>query len=454
MKRCAILVGLIIFMVIFASAQDEERVPPATTPSAIPDSAPESDADRMMTPPPVSGQAYPVVLTSQERSNYLRGGLTFMSAYTDNALGSASGTPLSDVSYSVMPFLSVDQTTTREHLALTYAPGYTFYQRFSSRDEADQNATVNFGYRLSPHVTFSATDTFLKSSNVFSQLDPGTVVSPGVAVPNFSIITPIAGRLNNAGNGGLTYQFELDDMIGASGTFMNLHYLDPAQLPGLSDSSSQAGLVFWAHRLSRRHYFGVTYQYQRLVAYPTQGLSETQTHAPLLFYSVSPANRVLLSFFGGPQYSDSVEPSPLLPFKQWTPAGGASLSWQARLTSLAISYAHIISASPGLGAAVKLDNGSASVSQQITNSLSASLSGGYAQNDLVGNFTSLLGSFNGHSIMGTATVHQQFGRNVTLQLGYTRVRQDYGGVPILALTPNTNREFVSLSYHFDRALGR
>ncbi len=38
----------------------------------------------MMTPPPVSGDAYPVVVGVESRSNYLDGGLVFTAAYVDN----------------------------------------------------------------------------------------------------------------------------------------------------------------------------------------------------------------------------------------------------------------------------------------------------------------------------------------------------------------------------------
>src|SRR5580700_2457478 len=65
---------------------------------------PVSSADvsdsRMLTPPPVSGQSYPSSFSGGERSNYLRGGLAFTSAYTDNAIGSITSKPVSDVSYS------------------------------------------------------------------------------------------------------------------------------------------------------------------------------------------------------------------------------------------------------------------------------------------------------------------------------------------------------------------
>ena len=207
--------------------------------------------------------------------------MAFTSAYTDNAVGPVAGGPLSDVSYSVAPFLSLDETTSRLHWVLNYAPGFTFYQRLSSRNETDQNASIDLQYRLSPHVTFSARDGFQKSSNVFNQPDLAgvAVVAGGTQQPNFSVIAPVADRLSNFGNVGINYQFAANGMVGASGTFSNLHYPNQAQVPGLFDSNTQGGTAFYTWRVSKMHYIGATYQYQRLVAYPTLGQSDTQTHA-------------------------------------------------------------------------------------------------------------------------------------------------------------------------------
>ncbi|MGA2946380.1 MAG: hypothetical protein ABSD86_03425 [Candidatus Sulfotelmatobacter sp.] len=434
-----------------------DNTPAAPVPALV---GPESTSDQMLTPPPVSGQSFPTSSTSEERSNYLRGGMAFTSAYTDNALGSVNGHPVSDVSYSVAPFIALDETTPRLHVVSTYAPGFTFYQRESSLNETDQNASINLQYRLSPHVTLSARDGFQKSSNVFNQPDLASAgaVSGGTQGANFSVIAPIADRLSNTGNVGLTSQFAANGMVGASGTFTNLHYPDQAEVPGLFDSSSQAGSVFYSLRISKMHYIGVTYEYQRLLSYPTEGQNETQTHAILFFYTLYPTSRFSVSFFGGPQYSDTVQPPlPSLPVqvpeaRAWTPAAGASLSWQARLTNIAVSYSHIISGGGGLIGAVHMDSASASVRQQMTRSLSGSLAGGYVQNDVLASV--LAGNINGHTVSGTASLQQEFGQHINLQLGYTRLHQDYSSVAVLAATPNTNREFVSISYQFSRPLGR
>jgi hypothetical protein len=418
----------------------------------------------MLTPPPVSGQSYPVAPVSQERSNYLRGGVTFLSAYSDNVLGStaANSAPVSDVSYSVWPTLALDETTTRLHWTVNYAPGFTFYQRTSARNEQDQNAAINFQYRLSPHVTFSAADSFQKSSNVFNQPDLASAgaVSGGAQGDNFSVIAPIADQLHNFGTVGITYQFAANAMIGAGGTFTNLHYPDQTEVPGLFDSESQGGSAFYAYRISAVHYIGVAYQYQRLLTFPTQGQNETQTDAVFPFYVFSPSKRFSISMFGGPQYSD-IGPQfivgasvPQPGSRSWTPAGGASVNWQGQLTSLALSYSHIIASGGGLIGAVEMNAANLSIRQQVGRALTASLTGGYVQNAVLDDLPqSVTGSTNGHSISGTAALQRMFGEHLNVQLGYSRIHQTYN-VAAISTTPDTNREFVSLSYQFSRPLGR
>jgi hypothetical protein len=469
-----ISVGLVLLAAAPLWSQEEQRpvpVPAATGPIGS-DVSTNEDADRMQTPPPVSSQSYPTSFTSGERSNYLHGGLAFTSAYTDNAVGPVNGHPVSDVSYSVAPLLSLDETTTRLHFGLTYAPGFTFYQRESYLNEADQNASINLQYRLSPHITFSARDGFQKSSSVFNQPDlaSAVAVSGSTQEGNFSVIAPIADHLTNSANVGITYQVAANSMIGAGGTFTNLHYPNQSEGPcplttpaticqqSLFDSESQGGLAFYSVRVSKINYFGATYQYQRLVSFPATGTNETQTHALLLFYTVYPTKRFSISVFGGPQYADnspqfSVTGTTASPASQsWNPAAGGSLSWQGRLSSLAISYSHLISSGGGLIGAVRLDSVAASMRQQLLRNLSATVAGGYAENDLLTAAPQTSG--NGHTVSGTASLQQQLGQHLNLQLGYTRLHQDYSTVAVLASTPNTNREFVSISYQFSRGLGR
>jgi hypothetical protein len=457
-KTC---VGLLLLPVVCLWGQVDN---PATEPApAYGTGTPANNASvndsRMLTPPPVSGQSYPSSYSGGERSNYLRGGLAFSSAYTDNAIGSLTGKPVSDVSYSVAPFIALDETTSRSHWMVSYAPGFTFYQRLNSRNEADQNASIELQYRLSPHVTLSARDGFQKSSNVFNQpFLAGAAISGGAQEPNFSVIAPISPFLSNFGNVGISYQFGLNGMVGANGTFSNLHYENQAQIPGLSDSKGQGGSAFYTFRISKMHYVGATYQYQRFVSNPTVGQTETRTHALFLFYTLYATPRLSISFFGGPQHSDTVQPpQPTVPLQlttmgSWIPAAGASMSWQGRLTNVGFSYSHVISDGGGLIGAVQMDSANGSISQQLTRRLSGSVGAMYAQNNVLG--SAARGATNGHSLAGTASLQQEIGQHFNVQLGYTRLHQDYNGIAVLAATPNTNREYISISYQFFRPLGK
>ena len=130
------------------------------------------------------------------------------------------------------------------------------------------------------------------------------------------------------------------------------------------------------------------------------------------------------------------------------------MNWQAQFTSLAVSYSHLITGGGGLVGAVKMDAASLSIRQQLGRALSASLSGGYAQNTVVGNLSqTTAASTNGHSFSGTASVQRLFAEHLNVQLGYTRLHQSYN-VAAISTNPDTNREFVSISYQFSRPLGR
>ncbi len=416
-----------------------------------------SAEDRMLTPPPVSGSAYPVSLGSDERANLLRYGVALSSGYSDNVLLSATGHPVSDINYSVWPTIGLDKTTTRLHWDSTYAPGFTFYQHTSARNESDHNAVFNFQYRVSPHVTFSAHDTFSKSSSVFNQLNlaAGSVFG-GAQEPNGSVIAPIANRLGNFGNVGITYQYGADDMIGAGGMFNDLHFPDKTQVTGLWDSSSRVGSAFYTHRVSHQTYVGAIYQYGRLMSYPDGVDAETKTQSVFLFYTVYPNRRLSLSFFGGPQLADTVQAAVpslgllALSERSWSPAGGGSLDCESHFISAALSYAHTVSEGGGLIGAVRLDKADTALRLQFTRVLSASISGFYGNNKVIGYSEA---ATNGHTISGTAALQRQIGEHVSVQLGYTRLYQNYN-IPVIAGDPYTNREFVSFSYTFARALGR
>jgi hypothetical protein len=407
----------------------------------------------MATPAPVSGEGYSMGFTSETRSNYVRGGLVFTTAYDDNVTTGANGQQVGDVSYSIWPTISLDQTRSRLHWVFSYSPGFTFYQNTSSLNQANQNLAVKLNYRLSPHVTLSLQDSFQKTSSVLSQptSDFAQPVSGAVSSPNFSVIAPAADVLTNNANVAITYQFSANGMIGAGGNFTNLNYANQAQVSGLSDSSSRGGSAFYTHRLSKMHYIGATYQYQTFLTYPTAGQSETQTQSVLLFYTVYFKPTLSASLFGGPQYSNTQQFG-LPPSLSWSPAGGASLAWRGKLTSLAASYSQMVNSGGGLMGAVHIYSANGSLRRQLTRKLSTAIGAGYANNSVLDAAPQF--STGGHTFTANASVQREISEHLSVQGQYIRVQQSYSGIAALSNNPDHNRFTAIISYQFARPLGR
>jgi hypothetical protein len=417
--------------------------------------------DQMQTPPPVSGEAYSTAVGSEKRSNYLRAGLIINTAHSDNVLA-AFGPPVSDFIYSIFPTIAIDKDTSRLRLMLSYSPGFTIYQPTSIRNQTDQNVAFNFQYRLSPHVRVTLQDSLLKTSNVFNQPDPlsGGAVSGSPQAPVFAVIAPVGDLLANSANAALTYQFSRNSMIGANGAFTNLDYLNGASAE-LYNSSSSGGSAFYNHRLSKSDYIGATYQYSRTLAYsvnaspvvyPANAHTEVQTQTIFFFYTIYLKPTFSLSFAGGPQYFDVVQ-FPLPAYASSSPALGASMGWQRRHTNFAASYSRAITGGGGLLGAFQSNSISAFARAQFARTWSGGLTATYVNNKDVtpSSFESI---DKGHGLYGTVSVQHQLSEHLNVEGGYTRMHQTYSQITAISNAPNTNLEFISLSYNFTKPLGR
>jgi hypothetical protein len=440
------IIALLLAIPAFSQVENSGAVPAASGPAV--------EDDRMVTPPSVSDQPYSTQFASETRSNFVQGGVTFTTAYSDNVLGSTQGSAVSDVSYSIAPTLSLDRTDTRLHSVFSYSPGFTFYQHTSERNQADHNIAADLSYRLSPHVTLDVRDTFRKSSDFFNQFNPGTTnqVNGGTQTPAVAVVPPLANQLTNNGSVGLTYQFARNAMVGIGGQFNYLHYPDLTQVPGLYDSNAAAGQAYYTHRLSSRHYVGASYQYQKTLAYPVDQRSETETQTGQLFYTIFLSPTWSASVSGGAQYTNLLfTPFPLI--TQWSPTGSASLSWQSPHTAFVAGYSRSVSAGGGLVGAYDNSSANASLRRQLLRTWSAGLSGNYAIYKALepGVFP---GSQDGHSISGGFSVQHQLSQHVSLDAGYNYLHQSYNNVAAIAGAPDTNRAWISVSYQFSRPLGR
>ena len=409
---------------------------------------------RMLTPPPVSVLNYVTQPASEVQHNYLRGGLTYTTSYIDNYFADAGSAPIAETTMSILPTISLDASTARQHAVVTYSPGFTFYHPSSGLNEVDNIASADYTFHLSPYTTISATERFEDSSMPFSPADAGA--SGGISGLPISttpgVVPPFAKRLTNSVSAEITMQTGLNEMIGASGVAAILQYPGSSLTLGLYNSSARGGTGFYSHRISASQYVGATYQYLDMLTSPPDGESSTKTSTVMGFYTIYPNARLSLSVSGGPQYYQVTETgSPS--FNSWGPSISASTGWQTGRVSLAASYSHSVTGAGGLIGAYHTDSANAALHWQLARTWTAGVSGSYSINKSV---SALLPTEaeNGHTITGSATLQHPIHGQVSLAFGYDRVHQSYGQVAAIAANPDSDRFSVSITWNFQHPLGR
>jgi len=422
-------------------------------PSAESGSTAREDEMPMMTPPLVSGIAYPSVAGADVRSNYLVAGLTLNAGYTNNVFPADTSTPLSDYTYIINPTFSYDRVAPRQHTTFAYNPGFSFYQPDSVLDSIDQSASFRFEERLSPGAAFSVSDSFMRTSDVFNESFPfpggigGTTQSP---VP--AVLAPFAEQTANNAVAAISYQFGSNAMVGGGGGYSLYSFSTPNQSQGLYNSTGESASAFYVGRFAGKQYVGLDYQYSRTVATPPNVWVDTQMQTLLPFFAIYFSRSFSVSAAAGAQNTNVTQTSQPAT-GSWSPAVVASTGWQGPRTSLALSYQRVITAGEGLGGAYKSSSVNVSGAWKISRSWDTGASAGYTTidpalllpgQDYQGGSIFIAGVKLGH------TIREHF----SADLGYDRLHENYGEIPAIAASPNTDREYVTVTYKFTRPLGR
>ncbi|HEY1580401.1 MAG TPA: hypothetical protein VGF82_25345 [Terracidiphilus sp.] len=425
----------------------------------------------MLRPPPVSDGPSSNQVGAEEKSNYLRLGVQFRVAYIDNLFAGSSTGTISETTYSIYPTIAFDTATYRHQLTVSYNPGFTFYHPTSALNEVDQNATVNYLFRVTPHVSIDANDRFLKTSSSYgsssSSFSVGSNASSGA--PQV-IITPYAAFLTNGANGSLSWQFRPTGMIGFSGSSFILRYPNQTLVPGLYESDQVGGGFFYSHRITGTQYIGADYRYGRTVASPQGAEFETQTHTIYFFYTIYPKEHLSISVSGGPQYYQANQTSStssgltgqqgtlgqtFIPSSSaWTPAVVTSVAWQGLHTNLGGSYARTVTAGGGLLGTFASNSVSATGRWQMAPKWTSGVSAGYSTIKTVdpGLFSSTQG---GHTLLGAVTLEHPIIRDRFItSFEYNHVHQNYNGIAVISANPDSNRFMGTISWQFARPLGR
>lgn len=410
----------------------------------------------MIAPPPVSGQAYPDEVGSEERSNYLAGGIAVGGGYIRNLFIGGGTTPTNESSYSILPNISLDRATPRQHLTLKYYPRFSFYEPTSSLNETDHSLEATYRLHVMPHVIVSVNNNFQKMAIIYALPAVAGGVSASPPSTATGAIPPLAGLTSNTVQGVVNWQYAKYAMVGGSGTFLTMRLGSRSRGGGLLDSNSRGGSGFWARRLSRSQYLGAVYQYFDILANPSKPLSETQTHAVYAFFTQYLTGQFSVSVSAGPQHFQVDQPS-VQSFQSWTPTVIASLSWQARHTSLSASFDRTVTSGGGMQGAYHSYGANASARWQMTSTWTTSVSSSYASNKSVFTKTQTASSFssnNGHTISGGLSIDHSLTEHLFVRGEYERIHQSYRTIEAIFSAPNSDRATVSLAWRFTRLLGR
>jgi hypothetical protein len=387
------------------------------------------------------------------RSNYLRGGLNVGAAYDDNALLGTNGGK-SNTSYSVFPSLAIEQSWPRARWTLGYAGGVTVNQRLTNRNQGAHDLNFDSQFRLSPHVNLRIAEDFAMTTGFF---DGGNSLAvSGAGGPNASLITPLATQRTNTTTAETNYHFALNDVVGASGSFYDLHFTNVPASYALANTQTESGSAFWLHRIFRHNWAGASYRFERLTFDPSGG--ETLVHSFALVDTIGLTHGFTFSGFVGPEYSDNRGLAPgadtISQFQEWSVAGGVEAGWQSARTSVSMGFSRRITDGGGLLGAVRSQAAHGDVRREFMPGWAVRLGGSYGNNDaLTTAFGGSASTINVTSV--SASLERNVGKSLGLHFGYAHDFQQQSGFvdPTQKFDAHRNRFFVTLSYQWAKPLG-
>lgn len=423
----------------------------------------ELDDEHMMTPPPVSQNAYPVLVGSEARSNYWSGGMVVTTAYVDNLMLLNTTSPVSDETYTFSPTIGLDRRDPRQGESLFYSSGFTLYQHTSQLNAVTQNASANYHFHLSPYVILSLNDSFQQDDNFYNQGNPfsGGGVSGASGSTASPLIEPFANQIGNTTGGGIEYQYGRNAMIGANGSYTLLKYSQTPGTTGLNNENTTGGGAFFSRRIGPSQYVGLTYQFSKFVTHPID--TYTVSNTVFGFYTHYFTRSFSLSVLGGPEHytswvNQNAAPLPQDAVRQgaWTPAVQGSVGWQTLRTNLAASFSHVVSGAGGLIGTFHSDTANATARVMFTRRWSAGVNAEYTlfKNLSTGPTVLNEGYSGGHTISGGVSAQHRFADRLFGEVGYQHFHQDYGAIAVSNSFLGSNREYGSINYQFSRPIGR
>lgn len=426
-------------------------------PSASGGSSSEDDSS-MSAPPPVSGMAY---ANGEAKSNYLGLSVGVSGAYVTNILPNETTAPLDEGDVSIGPSISLHRSTARESVDLTYSPSFSFYEPTSVLNTVGQSASIGFQLRLTPHASANVSGSFVRTSDAYNQSYPfSNPISGSPQTTQPIVIAPFAGQMFSSVSGGVSDQISRDAMIGGSASYSSFNLSNAPAGGGLYDSSGIGVSVYYDRRISARQYMGVGDSYSRTSDDAPGQQYVTQVNSLNPFYTVNIKRNFSVSFSVGFSYvlpSDLYltpnSPVALTSQNSWQPTFGASTGWQGKRLNFAASFSRSVVTGGGLLDVYNAYNVAASTGMMLSKAWSLGVSGSYANvGDITTSNVSTLTT--GDTIAGEASISRALGKHFNVNFGYQRLHENYPGIGLISADPDSNRVYATLSYQFQRPLGR
>ena len=242
-------------------------------------------------------------------------------------------------------------------------------------------------------------------------------------------------------------------MIGGGASFTNFRSSKSRRCSRpLQFESSWRLSIFYNRRLSRAQYLGVQYQYAHIRTYPLNGVSETQIHSLLPFYTFYFNQAFSFSISAGVQRVDTSETGASR-LQLVVAIRHCSVGWQGSRGNFAASFSHTVTAGGGLLGAYNSNSISASGGWKLARTWTGEVMAGYTSIDSLTplNISSLQ---TGNTFTVSGSLQHSIGERFSASFQYQRLHENYAAIAVISANPDSNRESATITYQFRRPLGR
>ncbi len=391
----------------------------------------------------------------EERSSLFLYGISLSSDYDDQLANDPGGT--GDFIYSVRPHIGFTLSRARWSTSINYLPTFTYsIQRTSDYDVLAHSVGLTFARRFTKRLSLDVQSTFTLTSNPFDSIRANLELEqPDVLDrPNSTLIATNRSRRMGQVVGTLTQALSARSSFGISGNFMHLEYRDGSTVSTglLHRSLSGSANIFYQHKIRKRSSMEIRYGFEKFDF--DRGSVRTDSHTLMYVWNFAPVPAVKISAFAGPNYSmtiqESVLPAASMRANQFSPVGGATVSWTGKRTVLSGTATQQISDGGGVGGTVRLESFSFEASQQLSRKVTIRGFSTYNRNHVLISVGGTPGTLN--YLAAGAGLSHMLTEHTSIGASYWRIQQKQTALP--GPYDSWNRVGITLSYEGQRPLGR